>query len=62
MRTDTLLERAKVNHNRADKCRDLISVISDRHAIAILEEYACELDARARVLEFQARELSLAKP
>ena len=55
MKTATsLLRSASLYRVQAQKCRDLISVISDAHAISVLQDYAEELDSRAQRVELEA--------
>ena len=52
VRTDRVLQ----NRIRAKKCRELIALIDKPDAVAILAEYARELDERADQLEGAAAE------
>ena len=49
-----LLQKAKRDRSRAEKCRDLARLIENKKAIAILQDYAQELDQRAGEFELQA--------
>lgn len=49
-----VLERARLDRSRAEKCRDLARLVENEKAIAILQDYAQELEARACELELQA--------
>ena len=53
-----LPDKAGINRMRAEKCRDLARMIKNQKAIAILLDYAQELEARAGELESQALEPS----
>ena len=61
MPTETsLLRKATLTRVQAQKCRDLISVIKNAHAIAVLQDYALELDRRALQLEREAAQTNVA--
>jgi hypothetical protein len=51
----SLLERARTNRLRAEKCRELMRVISNQDSIAMLDEFARELEATAAKLEADAK-------
>ena len=49
-----VLEKARLDRSRAEKCRDLANMVRNTKAIAILQDYAQELETRACELERQA--------
>jgi hypothetical protein len=53
-----LLERARKQHESADRARRLIALSTDHEVIARLTTYADELDAGASALELRAVALS----
>jgi hypothetical protein len=50
-----ITDQAKLNRQRAKKCRDLAKMISKPAARSLLEELAGELDAKAVAIENAAR-------
>jgi hypothetical protein len=54
MTKEQMLRQAEVNLKRARKCRELIALLDNREALAILETYAVELEVRAHRLMLDA--------
>ena len=61
MDKSSLLERARINRQRAAKCRELMRLIKNEQSIAMLDEFAQELEATAARLELEAQGIT-AKP
>jgi hypothetical protein len=57
----SLVERARSNRQRAQKCRELMRLIKNQQSIAMLDEFAQELEATAARLELEAQGIT-AKP
>ena len=48
------MEAARLSRSRAQNCRYLLALVDQPEAVATLQSYAAELEARATALQLQA--------